>query len=1269
MRGGLRSIAGAVVLLLGLGGHPADARPDPAQAEAHAVLVQSTLPSLAARRDAAVARTQAAQAWFAGQLDSPAAAFPELAGLPLLDPAVLVGALAALDDAAVRRAAERVAPVPDALSSRDRDRFIAGRTAALDAEDTAAAQERRFLVGLRAVADQLPDLQPAAIAAHTAELRADAPVDPDDPATAAAALARGQAEGALAQLVSAVVRAATIPDDPTLSALVDTDLRRLTAFYGASPDPLGPPPEGLTHAADRLARVAPLAPASTDALLEWQRRQLRRELSDLHAELDGQRARLTADPDTDPPAVEVGEAIHERSRRQLADARAAWTSLSETLDARQVPEPGVDVLAALQLQQAAARVQLAEVAVGLAERDLDRARQLASVGEDVDETTDLEVAKARADAEAAQADAARAAEEGAAQADAELREQIASYSGRRAEVLESRKAREEAARADLSRITDAVAAQRTEQAAALGLGPLEKERQGRLDRVYAEARSMVGQARRVIRARQDEADALSQAVSSELDSLPAPAATLPQGADSALVSRWREEVEKLRLELAGHRDAAERDTDRAMELLAATKAFRREARLHASSEAQAVVQSRFIEELVEELREIPAIVVLFVRHLMAAVQQAPALLLDLGAIAAFFRGSFELVVLFLLWGFARDRADRWLDAALAALDAVRPGDLGWAARVSDFVSTRGVAGNWANAGPVMSPVLRVAVDALAGLVLYRMLPEDWAVLRLVAFVWLARILFLLGVSVIDVVVAVPGEDRPAMRQVGLPGRARARNTVRAVLGWVLIEAVLATIALDVLDADRLSDLVLGLGTATGWVLAVVVLHVWSPVLLQAVADEADDAVSRALVQQRDAVLLRAPLAAIALTLLVVRWVSAFATGVVEQRSGLSWVRTAMARQSLRNSDDAPTARIDPTVLEAIRCFDPGVFATDAEAAEVRAEFESWQDDSRRGMVAVTGQRGSGKTRLLSRLPDLMGPEAGGLPVHQIVLDRDIFDGDDALCWLMHAVGAPAQDHRWDVDAAARVLDALEPRIFVVDDLHRCFLRAVGGFRGLRDILTAMHAASDQHFWVCAFHGDNWAYLEGVGGAVNLGVFRKRVAMRPMAPESLRDWLEDHTRACGLEPTYDDLATEGWMGSDPVRARERARNAYFRLLAEATRGNPRVALERWSLSLRQGEEVGQAAVVLFAQPDSTLLTDGGEHALFVLSALVVHDGLDVSDRARVLNLSPAACRATCRRLEGIGVLESDEADEHFDITMAWAPAVHRHLRRKHLLHRE
>ncbi|HCH63558.1 MAG TPA: hypothetical protein DFR83_12190, partial [Deltaproteobacteria bacterium] len=430
----------------------------------------------------------------------------------------------------------------------------------------------------------------------------------------------------------------------------------------------------------------------------------------------------------------------------------------------------------------------------------------------------------------------------------------------------------------------------------------------------------------------------------------------------------------------------------------------------------------------------------------------------------------------------------------------------------------------------------------------------------------------------------------------------------------------------------------------------------------------DDALGRALVRQSETTLLRSPIAALALVVLTIRWASNTLNNIVERRSGLAWVSTALARQSLKNTDDAPTQPLSNNVRARIARFDPADVSTDAETALLAEAFEDWKHERRRGMVAVTGQRGSGKSRLIRRVPEIVGTADDSLPIHQVRLDRDIFNPADALAWLVTALAGRSESVE-DSDTAITLLDRLPPTVFVIDDLHRCFLRAVGGYRGLREILTTMHAVSDRHFWICSFHGDNWAYLEGIGGAVNLGVFRSRVAMQPLAPSTLRDWLEAHTRKAGIEPTYDDLAAEGWIGSDPDRARERARNAYFRLLAEATRGNPRVALETWSQSLRKGDQEGQAAVVLFDQPDSEILAQGGKHALFVLAALVVHDGLEVRDLVRVLNLPEATCRSACRRLEGLGVLVSDSADQHYDIHLSWAPAVHRHLRRKHLLHRE
>ncbi len=1246
----------------------------PEAAEALAQLVQSALPALEARQATARARADALDQWFAGELDTTEAALPELVGLPMLDPAVAWGHLRKLDVRAESRAAERVQPLPPDLHPLDAQRYSDALNATLDAEDAADSKVRRFWLGLIAAAEKAPGLRADAVAAQRAILQARAPtpetIGPEGPPeeVANAAVDRAQAEAALHTLQMAAIRAATIPGDRTLRGRVQEDIVKVQAYLALPGDRTAEPPPAVADAADRLLRVGKLAPVSVDAVTEqWKERSLERDILLLARDIQALNDKVTGDS-ADAPVltVEVANQQLELTQRAHSEAQAEWTALNTRLNADQVPSPGIPVLDALRLQRAASKVELATLRTQLAEQAVDRARQRADTRATVQDTTDDDVAQAKADAAAREAEAERAAEQEST--DAALRQQVAEFSKKRAEILEDRKLREESARTILDGHIHRLQEQRTALAAALSLGPLDKDRQNRLDDVYRASRTIVTDTRNAIQDLRSRRDQLGDRVDRALEELPNERAYEESGADTALVSSWRDEIAKVREALERDRDIADRDLDSAMDVLADAKAFRRLARTNASSEARAVVQTKFVEEIFHEFREIPFIVVTLARQAIAVVRQLPSLVLDLGAVATFLRGSFELVILTLIWWMARDRTGDWLTSALGALKSVRPGDLGVAARINDWVGSRGVSGNWLNLDAYIQPVLLRIIDLIAGYAVYSQLPLDWTLIRVAMFFWLARTAWLAGTYLVPVLLVIPGEDRPAASRVSAFGRNRALRTVQVVLLWSLLSALFQRIALDILDADRLFDLVGWMSTVSGWALAIVVLHVWSPDLRDAVAKDPDDNLGRTLTSQSDSFLLRAPIAALAVVVLALRWVSDLATSLVEQRSNLGWVRTAMARQSLKNSEDAPTQRLPTEVLAPIRTFEPSDIATDREADLLTAAYAAWLDERRRGMVAVTGQRGSGKSRLLARVPDIVGTDDQCLPIHRVRLDRDIFDPDDALRWLVAAL-ADDDSPSADPDTAIRLLKALPPTVFVVDDLHRCFLRAVGGFRGLRQVLTTMHAVSDRHFWICAFHGDNWAYLEGVGGAVNLGVFRTRVAMQPLTPTQMRDWLEAHTRDTGITPTYDDLAAEGWMGSDPERARERARNAYFRLLAEATRGNPRVALETWTRSLRRGDDEGTAAVVLFDQPDGELLSQGGDHALFVLAALVQHDGLDVRDLMRVLNLNDATCRSTCRRLESLGVLESDESNEHYDITMAWGPAVHRHLRRKHLLHRE
>lgn len=1239
---------------------------------ASALLEQDHLPALRARFDVATARQESAAAWFDGRLDTPAAAFPHLAHLPLLDPAVLAGAISALDTVAQERVIQRIQAPPDGLLAADNHRWSQALSRALDAEDAADGLERRFLLGLATVAARATNLQPKAIDAHIASLRERSPLltaDPPDPAVAAEVLERGRAEAALHTLQDAVVRWATIPGDPQLFQITERDRLQLSAWLAAHPSDLAPAPHTVAQAADRLTRVRPLLPDEVSPVLDaWSEHAQRSTVDQLRQQVEQATASASSAPSSPPMDLAAAEASLRATRDRQREQQATETALVDALRAAHVPAPGIDVDTALRLQASAYRLQLADLEVAAAEREVERARQAQALQTATSQTTDDQVAQAKADAAAAQAEADRAAAEGV---ENELRQQIATYSSHRAQFLEQRKQYEETAQASIAKRIDELAALRDALAAALHLGMYGEGRQERLNDVYRQSRELVSRIRGLVRQTDEDARALEVKITTEIGELPDLDAMQASGVDSALLTRWREEGARLQADLRESRDAMHRDKRRAMELLAATKVFRREARSFADANALTAVRQDFIEELFNETLEVPDIISQYFYNILDFAIGIRRLLLDLNAIVAFLRGSFGLVALLLLWGFLRDRVPSWLNRGLTTLSLVRPGDASWASRIHDTVSTWGTMGEWRGLYVVAAPVLVHALDGIAGAIVYVELPLHWAVPRTILFLWLARKYFLMGTLLVDVLLAVPGEDRPAARRVSEEGRQRARLTARTVLGWRLTFSVLGALTIEVLDADRMNDLIGWLGTVSGWVIAAGVLHVWSAEIQSSVANDGDDPITRTVSRPPHIELLRAPVAAIALVVLLARRISSLAGDLVDQRTSFGWLRTAMARQSLKNTDNAPTRRLSKTHALTLRTADTHLLTVDAELGELREALHAWNAEQRRGMVAITGQRGSGKSRLLQRLPEVIAEVNATLPIQTIRLDRDIFDPNDVLAWLMKATmdtSKPDSAH-WEVDDVARELSSLPPRVFVIDDLHRCFLRAVGGFRGLRQVLTAIHAASERHFWVCTFHGDNWAYLEGVGGAVNLGVFRKRIILRPLSSDALRDWLEGQAVLAGFQPTYAALAADGWSGTDPSRIQQKARTAYFRLLAEATRGNPQAALTLWADSLREGTTPEEISVVLFEQPDPERLAEGGDHALFVLAALVVHDGLDVRDLVRVLNLDEATCRASCRRLQGLGVLESDAHDEHYDITPRWAPVVYRHLRRKHLLHRE
>lgn len=312
-------------------------------------------------------------------------------------------------------------------------------------------------------------------------------------------------------------------------------------------------------------------------------------------------------------------------------------------------------------------------------------------------------------------------------------------------------------------------------------------------------------------------------------------------------------------------------------------------------------------------------------------------------------------------------------------------------------------------------------------------------------------------------------------------------------------------------------------------------------------------------------------------------------------------------------------------------------------------------ESHRGLaVALVGEAGIGKTSWigkLSRVLEDMEQSALNLEVPHGRVEREEFEA-----WIVEALG-----HDGDIES---LTDELAESTDVVITLDRCenlFLRAIGGtgaFRGLTDLV-----ARTQHrvVWVCAFSLHSWRYLGSATARQNM--FEATIELPRWNDQQIKKLSMGQVRRASIRISFDHLLETPLTGRARLRALEKARDEYFRLLSHYSQGNPRVALHFWRRSLTPGR--GRWFVETFARAAPQTLDDLHEESRFVLAAVAMHQNLSPVELAETLQITESTGAALLRFLETKSILE--RTDDRFEIAPFWFRAVTAHLRRHRLLY--
>ena len=475
-----------------------------------------------------------------------------------------------------------------------------------------------------------------------------------------------------------------------------------------------------------------------------------------------------------------------------------------------------------------------------------------------------------------------------------------------------------------------------------------------------------------------------------------------------------------------------------------------------------------------------------------------------------------------------------------------------------------------------------------------------------------------------------------------------------------VHILLAQLLVRILGADAVADLFTQATQGVAALAVIVGLFRWGDVIRHQVAvGGTESPIANWIMKRATHPALSVVSASAALLLILFRLSMSLLHSLIESRAGLAWLGALLARRQLH--DDTTRART-PLTLPARNAIGQSALAEvnlDEPLKRASTFIKRWTEDQRRGLLAVTGDRGMGKSVLMNRIA-----KAHSGQVISVSAPVGHTQETQALNWLIRELELNTSPN---TEAVVSALRERPGALILVSNMHRLFLRAVGHYQGIDAILDVMQATADHHFWVASFHGPSWAFLQGMDHVGHVGIFQHHVHLSPMSAPDMSAWLHAQTRRAQLTPRFDSLLQQNRRGADRARRLERTERAFWRLLVDISQGNPTVAARIWVDCLSVGAQASEVDVGIPKTPDSAELDGLSDDALFVLTAIILHDNIKVEELSVVLNLSDVRVRAICRGLEQASVISSTDADR-YKVRLTWLPATERHLRRRSFLHK-
>ena len=255
----------------------------------------------------------------------------------------------------------------------------------------------------------------------------------------------------------------------------------------------------------------------------------------------------------------------------------------------------------------------------------------------------------------------------------------------------------------------------------------------------------------------------------------------------------------------------------------------------------------------------------------------------------------------------------------------------------------------------------------------------------------------------------------------------------------------------------------------------------------------------------------------------------------------------------------------------------------------------------------------------------------------------------------------------DLPALHDALAAIErPVVFIVEDIHRMFMRTMDGFAALEEFLLFIGESSRTCFWLVSCKQYAWQFLDlsiSIARSFPLTIFLGKLSRKDTEQVVMqRHRFSGYQIEFEIAERHAETRKYRNLKSEEEQARYR-RGLYFDNLHSIAAGNIAVMMRIWlqSINSQQGEML---TIEPLSDREISLAEILREDDFFVLAAILQHGAIDVEQVSQILKLPQEKCRQTLAYLANKGVLY--KVDEGYEVRLLLYRQVVRMLTRRNII---